>query len=63
MARVKVPAESGEITISIAGGEPVTYKPARGYVDVPDADAVRFVAAVPGSEITAGSNPEPSAKE
>ena len=62
MSKIKLPEGAGpEVTVTLAGQEPKTYKASRGYIEVDDSDAIRVSAAIPGSDITASSNPEPAA--
>jgi hypothetical protein len=61
--RINVPQESGEIVVSVAGDDPVTYKVTDGHVSVPEESASRFLAAVDGSKRVDGGSTSTAGKE
>lgn len=44
--------DNSEITISVQGGEPWTWQPKNGRVQVDPEDVDMFLAAVPGASLT-----------
>ena len=57
MVRVKVPQDSGSISVSVAGGDPVVVPVAGGIAEVPDELVDVMLRGVPGSAVEAAGNP------
>lgn len=55
MAKVSVRQKDGDITLSVGGDEPRTYKVSEGQVTVAEKDVERFLAVVDGSKVAGGS--------
>ena len=51
MAKVNVPQQDGEISISFAGDDPIVFEVANGTVEVPDDQVTSFLARVNGAEL------------
>lgn len=62
MPKISVPQPDGEITLSISGGEPTTYKVSNGEVTVKEPDVARFLSQIDGSKQVGGS-PAATTKE
>lgn len=60
---VRVPQSDGEISISVAGDEPTTYKVTDGQVSVANEEVDRFLAVVDGSKVVGGSTTAAKTKE
>ncbi len=63
MPKVNVPQRDGDISISVAGDEPRTYKVNDGQVTVAEKDVERFLAVVDGSKVAGGSSAGATKKE
>lgn len=63
MPKVNVPQKEGDITISVGGDDPRTYRVSEGQVTVAEKDVERFLAAVDGSKVAGGSTTAATKKE
>jgi hypothetical protein len=61
--KVNVPQKDGEVTISVAGDEPRTYRVTDGQVTVAEKDVERFLAVIDGSKVAGGSSTGATKKE
>lgn len=63
MPKVNVPQKDGDISISVAGDEPRTYRVTDGQVTVAEKDVERFLAVIDGSKVAGGSTTAAKTKE
>lgn len=52
MPHIKVAQKSGEITISVGGDEPRTYRVSDGVINAADEHVAHLLASIPGSSVT-----------
>ncbi len=63
MPKVRVGQEDGEISLSVGGDDPTTYKVTGGQVTVAEKDVERFLTAIDGSKVAGGSSASTVKKE